>query len=137
MRSVVKDMLKDAGLNGFFTNHSLRCTKASHLFQAGQNVKLIKEVTGHISNAVEKYETTSDEQKMKIGSIIQGENTSKMSGMSEKAREIDVETDGQNVVVLGGHDANAKHSVGYMIKEAFSAIGNRKAQITVHIDSIN
>ena len=73
VRSVVKDMLKDAGLDGFFTNHSLRRTAATRLFQAGQNVKFIKEVTGHVSNAVENYETTSDEQRMVISSIIQGE----------------------------------------------------------------
>ena len=59
VRQVVCDMLKDAGLDGFFTNHSLRRTAATRLFHAGQNVKLIKEITGHISDAVEKYEVTS------------------------------------------------------------------------------
>ena len=73
VRSVVKEILHDAGLDGFFTNHSLHRTAATCLFQAGQNVKLIKEVTGNISNAVEKYEITSDQQRMNISSIIQGE----------------------------------------------------------------
>ena len=73
VRSVVSEMLKDAGLDGFFTNHSLRHTAATRLFQAGKNVKLIKEVTGHVSNAVEKYEMNSDSQRMEVSSIIQGE----------------------------------------------------------------
>ena len=42
------------------------------LFQAGQNVKLIKEITGHVSDAIEKYKITSDKQIMKLSSIIQG-----------------------------------------------------------------
>ena len=67
-------MLKDAGLDGFFTNHSLRRTAATRLFRAGESVKLIKEVTGHISDAVEKYQMTSNEQRMRIRSIIQGKN---------------------------------------------------------------
>ena len=36
VRAVVKDMLRDAGLDGFFTNHSMRRTAATRLFQAGQ-----------------------------------------------------------------------------------------------------
>ena len=74
VRKVVGDMLKNAGLNGFFTNHSLRRTAATRLFRAGKNVKLIKEITGHVSNAVEKHEITSDEQRMELSEIIQGRN---------------------------------------------------------------
>ena len=66
VRGVVAEMLQAAGLDGFFTNHSLCRTAATRLLQAGMNVKLIKEVTGHISNAVEKYEITSDVQRMKL-----------------------------------------------------------------------
>ena len=73
VRSAVSQMLKDAGLDGFFTNHSLRRTAATRLFRAGKDVKLVKEITGHVSNAVEKYEITSDQQRMELSSIIQGE----------------------------------------------------------------
>ena len=72
VKNCVSQMLKDAGLDGFFTNHSLRRTAATPLFRAGANVKLIKEVTGHVSDVVEKYQITSDQQRMQLSSIIQG-----------------------------------------------------------------
>ena len=81
--SVVSDMLKHADLDGFFTNHSLRRTVATCLFRAGKNVKLIEEITGHVSNAVEKYEITSDQQCMELSSIIQGEQVSETNHQSE------------------------------------------------------
>ena len=63
IRKVVGEMLKNAGLDGYFTNHSLRRTCATQLFQAGQDVKLVKEITGHVSDSVYKYQITSDAQK--------------------------------------------------------------------------
>ena len=73
IRKVVGELLKEAGLDGYFTYHSLRCTCATRLFQAGTNVKLVKEVTGHVSDSVYKYQTTSDAQKMSVSSIVQGD----------------------------------------------------------------
>ena len=72
LHKVVGELLKNGGLDGFFTNHSLRCTCATHLFQAGADVKIVKEITGHVSDAVHKYQTTSDEQCMNIGKNVQG-----------------------------------------------------------------
>ena len=65
-------ILKNAGLDGFFTNHSLCRTCATRLFQAGQSTKIMKEITGHVSDTVHKYQTTSDEQRMVVSEIIQG-----------------------------------------------------------------
>ena len=45
---------------------------ATRLFQGGQNVKLVKEVTGPISDAVNKYIETSNKQCMGFNIIIQG-----------------------------------------------------------------
>ena len=64
IRKVVGELLKEAGLDGYFTNHSPRRTCATRLFQAGQDVKIVKEITGDISDSVYKYQTTSDAQKM-------------------------------------------------------------------------
>ena len=43
-------MLNNAKLNGFFTNHSLRCSGTTRLFQNGIDRKLVKESTGHTSD---------------------------------------------------------------------------------------
>ena len=69
MRGVVSKMLKEARLDGYFTNHSLHRTCATRLFQAGQSEKVVKEITGHISDAVNKYQVTSDKQRMEASSV--------------------------------------------------------------------
>ena len=71
----MSSMLKDAGLDGYFTNHSLRRTCATHLFQAGESTKIVKEITGHISDVVNKYQSTSDAQKTRASNIIQGNHS--------------------------------------------------------------
>ena len=50
-------MLMEAGMDGAFTNHSLRATAATELFQAVVPKKVIQEFTGHRSiKALWKYE---------------------------------------------------------------------------------
>ena len=137
VRSVVKDMLKNAGLDGFFTNHSLRRTAATRLFQSGQNVKLIKEVTGHISDAVEKYETTSDAQRMRISSIIQGEECveEQVNITDNVCKKSDVPD--LVVNVNESHEKSDKMNMCSVLKEAIKAVGNRKARLTLHVDLID
>lgn len=45
------DMCKEAGLEGFFTNHSWRATAATRMYQSGVDEQLIMERTGHTSVA--------------------------------------------------------------------------------------
>ena len=44
---MVKTMMSEAGVQGYYTNHSLRETVVSRLFQNDVDDKLIKGVTGH------------------------------------------------------------------------------------------
>ena len=80
---VVKSFLKSAELDGFFTNHSLHRTSMTHLFQAGVDLKIIKEYTGHVSDAVDKYQVTSEHQKEQLTEIISG-NLSHVNDKTEK-----------------------------------------------------
>ena len=75
IRSTVSQMLEDAKLDGYFTNHSLRSSGTTRLFQAGVDKKLIKEFTGHSSDAVDNYQVTSDQQRCEISAIIAGNIT--------------------------------------------------------------
>ena len=54
----------------FFTNHSLRCTGGTCLFQAGVGCKLVKEATGHRSDVIDTYQITSDEQREVMSKIL-------------------------------------------------------------------
>ena len=48
---VVKRLCTSAGLQGRFTNHSLRATAATRLFEAGVDEQLIMQRTGHSTTA--------------------------------------------------------------------------------------
>ena len=47
LNSMVKTMMSEAGVEGYYTNHSLRATAVIRLFQNDVDDKLIKRVTGH------------------------------------------------------------------------------------------
>ena len=63
LRNVVKEICKSAGLPGFYTNHSLRSTAATKLYQTNIDEQIIQEITGHCSLAVRAYKRTSDKQR--------------------------------------------------------------------------
>ena len=65
LRKVVRKLLKSAELDGYFTNHSLRRSGTTRLFQAGVERKIVKEYTGHTSDAVDQYQITSADQRKK------------------------------------------------------------------------
>ena len=71
IKKVVGEMLKDVKLDGFFSNHSLRRSGTTRLFQAGVDRKIVKEYTRHVSNAVDQYQVTSHSQRKSLSNIIQ------------------------------------------------------------------
>ena len=52
------------------TNHSLRATGASALFNAGLPEKLIRGVTGHRSKALQLYERPTTEQLQETSAVL-------------------------------------------------------------------
>ena len=59
--SNVKDVCKMAGVEGNYTNHSLRATSASRMFADQIPEQVIKEITGHKSECVRVYKRTNTE----------------------------------------------------------------------------
>ena len=70
IRKVVKNLLYAAEIDGYFTNHSLRRTSSTRMFQGGIDRKIVKEVTGHRSDALDKYQVTLVQQKQAVSEII-------------------------------------------------------------------
>ena len=52
------------------TNHSMRATGASALFNAGLPEKLIRGVTGHRSKALQLYERPTTEQLQETSAVL-------------------------------------------------------------------
>jgi integrase len=72
LQKTVGKLCSQAGFEGHFTNHSLRATAATRLYEAGIDEQLITEKTGHRSSAVRSYKRTNDTQLQDISKIIHG-----------------------------------------------------------------
>ena len=67
----VKKMCNMAGLSGNKTNHSLRATGATHMYESGVPEKLIQERTGHHSlEALRSYERSNAGQHQTVSAIL-------------------------------------------------------------------
>ena len=73
LRKTVGELLKSVELDGFFSNNSLRQTGTSRLFQAGFDRKIVKEYSGHRSDAIDRYQVTSESQKQQVSKVLAGE----------------------------------------------------------------
>ena len=71
--NVVKNIMRKAGFEGHFTNHSLRRSCATQLYEGGVPEQVIVETTGHRScDGVREYKCTSSTLKRKASEILQG-----------------------------------------------------------------
>ena len=86
---VIKEMMKSAEIDGYFTNHSARRTGSTHLFQGGISRKLVKEATGHCSDAVDKYQETSDAQHREMSNIIATKPHVKVTELPQSVKRIE------------------------------------------------
>ena len=66
LKKTVGEMLRNTELDGFFSNHSLHRTGISPLFQAGVPQKLIKEYSGHHSEALDRYQIPSEKKAKRL-----------------------------------------------------------------------
>ncbi len=67
----VAHLCKEAGIGGYRTNHSLRATTATRLYQSGVDEQVVMERTGHRSlEGVRSYKRTSDSQREAVSDIL-------------------------------------------------------------------
>ena len=65
------------GLEGYKTNHSLRVTAATRLYNAGVDEQLIMQRTGHRSiEGVRIYKRTSEQQQEDVSSLLESKPSS-------------------------------------------------------------
>ena len=96
---VIKKLMEEGDIQGYFTNHSARRTGGTCLFQAGVDRKLVKEATGHTSDAVDKYQITSDQQRRVMSDILAGHKS------VENSVEINV-NEGKSETKESGHNSD-------------------------------
>ena len=67
------NLFRDAGIEGHFTNHSLRATAATRMFDAGVDEQLIMSRTGHSSTVgVRSYKRITSSLKEKTSNVLNG-----------------------------------------------------------------
>ena len=71
LSSTVQRLCRLAGMEGYYTNHSLCATITTRLYQSGINEQLVMERTDHRSmEGVRSYKRTSDEQREVISDLL-------------------------------------------------------------------
>ena len=86
IKSVVKEICKEGGLEGYFTNHSLRATCASRMYAKNVPEQIIKETTGHRSACVRVYKRTGDHLREAASKTLGDEPMVKKSKDDEKCK---------------------------------------------------
>ncbi len=72
LSKIIKNVCLHAGINGRRSNHSLRATLATRLYQKGVEEQQIKDITRHHSIVVRNYKRTSAEQNLAISNLVYG-----------------------------------------------------------------
>ena len=100
----VSKLCKKGGIEGYKTNHSLRVTAATRLFQKGIDEQLIMERMGHRSvDGVRAYKRTCSEQHEQLSNVLQGISPKRPKvGDSENAYTFDLESCKDNTNKEGG-----------------------------------
>ena len=81
LQQMIPNLFKAAGIEGHFTNHSLRATSATRLFEAGIDEQLIMQRTGHTSTAVRAYKRIGEKLKAVTSDAL---NTALTAGEKEQ-----------------------------------------------------
>ena len=68
--------------------NSIGRTGTSRLFQAGVQRKIVKECSGHTSDAVDNYQITSDHQRQCVSKILQGKPVQLANNSKVTAKEV-------------------------------------------------
>ena len=140
LRSVMSEMSRKAGIDLFITDHSLRRTGTTRLFRGGGGVdrKLVKEYSGHSSDAVEAYQVTSDKQRESISRIIADDKRRTRPVVKPK---LDIEVTGASVQDKLGcsckgqtFDVSNCNKIGDMISEVLASKPGVKAKVKLEIE---
>lgn len=87
LSKVVSNVCSKAQLPGFRSNHSLRRTCATRLYDCGMDEQIIQEITGHRSLSVRKYKRTSDAARQTVSSNLYNPSTSSNKNTMQTGNE--------------------------------------------------
>jgi len=108
LKSIMKTICSNAAITGNKTNHSLKATCATRLFQAGIDEQVIMAKTGHRSvKGVRAYKRINDTQIYSANVIIDGQSFKKtMKNNSNSMSGVIFNINATNVNICNGNQEN-------------------------------
>ena len=134
---VVKEMMRAANIEGFFTNHSLRRSGGTRLFRGGIDRKLVKETSGHCSDVVDAYQITSDEQREKMSKII-GNNPAETVSKAQDTEENAGKSADSDESIASHHVCKCQcqvnsSNVGEVVNQIIGNLEQKKGKTTIKL----
>ena len=112
-KNTVRQLCESARFDGHFTNHSLRATTATRLFEAKVDKQLIMQRTGHTSTAVRSYKCVGEKLRAVTSDVLNGRADVKVKMDQTKQQEKPVNENvppGINVVGASNCTININYS---------------------------
>ena len=82
LKGILPELSKMSGVEVHYTNHSLRATAITHMFNCGVPEKVIAENSRHRSTkALQCYEKTSEELQQAITKVINNPTNPRVHGL--------------------------------------------------------
>ena len=140
---IIPDLMESAGYKGYFTGHSLRRSGATRLSNRGVPKNIIKECTGHRSDAVDKYMVTSDSQKERCSKIVKSKSIPTatvsvpppdVSEICEPERQVESTSVTKNVTKC---DTCKTNNMSTVVTDLLKSLeGTGKAKIKIEIEFV-
>lgn len=115
LTSIVAKLAEKLGLEGRITNHSCRATCATRMYQNSCEEQLVKEKTGHRSDAVRSYKRTSESQMRNVSCILYGQESEEPQVKKPKVETVLKDPESTNVDVEGSGSSTSKISFNFTI----------------------
>ena len=119
----------------------MRRSGGTRLFRAGVDRKLVKEHTGHQSDAVDAYQVTSHDQRKMMSSVIQGQNVHKVEESKPKVSEtVIADSDQREETEKTAHNSLVveKQNAGEIVSKLLKNVSNKgETTITIKIEIDN
>lgn len=114
LSKVVSSLLEQVGVklgSGRLSNHSLRATCASRLFQNNVDEQLIMDRTGHRSASVRSYKRTSNIQLNDLSEILYGNTANKSAAVPPKRPKVEQSVVSTPQVAVGNESQDVHENV--------------------------
>ena len=117
LQKMVPNLFKSAGIAGYYTNHSLKATTATRLFEAGVDEQLIMQRTRHSNTAVRSYKRIGEKLRPLTSDVLN--NT--VSGTNNNVLD---DVDRKNTIQKMKNDGGSKGEENKMPNMTFTGSSN-------------